>query len=117
MARLNLAVSLTIMETMSYFSQRNIHLVTLSPFLKYPTVSIKPHGLNSTNDPNCNTWLNDQRALCYDCQSCKAGMLANLKNDCKKIATINIIFLIIVYSVGCYAFRNNRRDNSYPAWK
>ena len=84
------------------------------------TVWAKPTGLNSTNDPDCNTWSNDQRALCYDCQSCKAGVLANVKNDWKKIATVNIIFLIfliIVYSVGCGAFRNNRRDNSYPAWK
>ena len=80
----------------------------------------KPPGFNSTNDPDCNTWSNDPRALCYDCQSCKAGVLANVKNDWKKIATVNIIFLIfliIVYSVGCCAFRNNRRDNSYPAWK
>ncbi|XP_044959587.1 tetraspanin-8-like [Hordeum vulgare subsp. vulgare] len=84
------------------------------------TMWVKPSGFNATNDPDCNTWSNDQRALCYDCQSCKAGVLANLKNDWKKIATVNIvflIFLIIVYSVGCCAFRNNRRDNSYPAWK
>uniref|UniRef100_A0A453T404 Tetraspanin n=6 Tax=Triticinae TaxID=1648030 RepID=A0A453T404_AEGTS len=84
------------------------------------TVWAKPTGFNSTNDPDCNTWSNDPRALCYDCQSCKAGVLANVKNDWKKIATVNIIFLIfliIVYSVGCCAFRNNRRDNSYPAWK
>ncbi|BAF20152.2 Os06g0653100, partial [Oryza sativa Japonica Group] len=84
------------------------------------TVWTKPSGFNSTDDPDCTTWSNDQTALCYDCQSCKAGVLANLKNDWKKIATVNIIFLIfliIVYSVGCCAFRNNRRDNSYPAWK
>uniref|UniRef100_A0ACD6A6Q3 Uncharacterized protein n=1 Tax=Avena sativa TaxID=4498 RepID=A0ACD6A6Q3_AVESA len=84
------------------------------------TIWIKPPGLNSTDDPDCNTWSNDQNALCYDCQSCKAGVLANLRNDWKKIATVNIIFLIfliIVYSVGCCAFRNNRQDNSHPAWK
>uniref|UniRef100_A0A0D9WSR3 Tetraspanin n=1 Tax=Leersia perrieri TaxID=77586 RepID=A0A0D9WSR3_9ORYZ len=88
------------------------------------TIWDKPPGFNSTttDNPDCTTWSNDQTALCYDCQSCKAGVLANLKNDWKKIAMINIIFLIfliIVYSVGCCAFRNNRRDNSnaYPAWK
>ncbi|KAK1612865.1 hypothetical protein QYE76_036538 [Lolium multiflorum] len=87
---------------------------------KSETVWIKPLGLNSTDDPDCNTWSNDPSALCYGCQSCKAGVLANLKNDWKKIATVNIIFLIfliVVYSVGCCAFRNNRRDNSRPAWK
>ncbi|CAL5039721.1 unnamed protein product [Urochloa decumbens] len=88
------------------------------------TVWIKPTGFNTTtDDPDCTTWSNDQTALCYDCMACKAGVLANLKNDWKKIATVNIvflIFLIVVYSVGCCAFRNNRQDNSYPtrpAWK
>ncbi|OAY63062.1 tetraspanin-7-like [Ananas comosus] len=86
------------------------------------TVWIKPIGFNSTDNPDCNTWSNDQTALCYDCQSCKAGVLANLKNDWKKVATVNIIiliFLIVVYSIGCCAFRNNRQDNSYPypGWK
>ncbi|GJN38990.1 hypothetical protein PR202_gb28079 [Eleusine coracana subsp. coracana] len=83
-------------------------------------VWMKPNGFNGTEDPDCNTWSNDQTALCYDCTSCKAGVLANLKNSWKKIATVNIIFLvflIVVYSVGCCAFRNNRQDNSYPAWK
>ncbi|XP_073004420.1 tetraspanin-8-like [Typha latifolia] len=84
------------------------------------TVWVKPAEFNSTDIPDCNTWSNDQSALCYDCQSCKAGVLANLKNDWKKVAIVNIIFLIfliIVYSIGCCAFRNNRRDNSYPGWK
>ncbi|XP_072980324.1 tetraspanin-8-like [Typha angustifolia] len=75
---------------------------------------------NSTN-LDCNTWNNDQSTLCYDCQSCKAGVLANIKKDWKKVAIVNIIFLIfliIVYSVGCCAFRNNRRDNDYHSgWK
>lgn len=83
------------------------------------TVWVKPAVDNST-DPDCNTWSNDQNSLCYDCMSCKAGVLANIKTDWKKVAVVNIVFLIFliaVYSVGCCAFRNNRRDNSYPGWK
>lgn len=79
----------------------------------------KPTVFAST-DVDCRTWSNDQTSLCYDCQSCKAGVLANLKNDWKKVAVVNIIFLIfliIVYSVGCCAFRNNREENAYPRWK
>ncbi|KAJ3679207.1 hypothetical protein LUZ60_017218 [Juncus effusus] len=79
------------------------------------TVWSKPPTLNSTNS-DCATWSNDQNALCYDCSSCKAGVLANIKSDWKKVAVVNIvflIFLIVVYSVGCCAFRNNRRDNSW----
>ncbi|KAF3339202.1 tetraspanin-8-like protein [Carex littledalei] len=74
----------------------------------------------STN-PDCTTWSNTNTTLCYDCQSCKAGVVANLKSDWKKVSILNIIFLIfivIVYSVGCCAFRNNRRDNhAYAGWK
>ena len=82
-----------------------------------PTQWTAPANFNSTN-PDCSTWANDATALCFNCQSCKAGVLDNLKSNWKKVAVINIIFLIfliIVYSVGCCAFRNNRRDNSY--WK
>lgn len=69
------------------------------------------------NNSDCSLWSNDPNVLCYDCQSCKAGLLDNLKSDWKRVAVINIIFLvflIIVYSIGCCAFRNNREDN---AWK
>ncbi|KAH7659808.1 Tetraspanin/Peripherin protein [Dioscorea alata] len=84
------------------------------------TVWNKPTDFTSSNNSDCNTWQNDPKILCYDCQSCKAGVLANLKHDWKKVAIVNIIFLIfliIVYSVGCCAFRNNREDNAYPRWK
>ncbi|URD94813.1 Tetraspanin family [Musa troglodytarum] len=80
----------------------------------------KPPGFNSSDVPDCNTWQNGQSTLCYDCQSCKAGVLANLKHDWKKVAVANIVFLIflvVVYSIGCCAFRNNRDDNHHPRYK
>ncbi|CAD5191808.1 unnamed protein product [Musa acuminata subsp. malaccensis] len=79
----------------------------------------KPVGYN-TSVPDCNAWQNDQSVLCYDCQSCKAGVLANIKSDWKKVAIVNVVFLvflIVVYSIGCCAFRNNRRDNAYTGLK
>ncbi|KAF8400445.1 hypothetical protein HHK36_013743 [Tetracentron sinense] len=83
------------------------------------TVWTKPANVTSTN-PDCTTWDNDAKALCFDCKSCKAGVLDNLKRDWKKVAVVNIIFLIflvVVYSIGCCAFRNNRDDNGYRGWK
>ncbi|KAK7327700.1 hypothetical protein VNO77_21788 [Canavalia gladiata] len=80
-----------------------------------PSIWNKTEGVNYSN-PDCNAWDNDPNVLCFNCQSCKAGLLQNLKTDWKKVAVVNIIFLvflIIVYSVGCCAFRNNRTDN----WK
>ncbi|XP_022933577.1 tetraspanin-8 [Cucurbita moschata] len=74
---------------------------------------------NSTN-PDCGLWNNDPKTLCFNCSSCKAGVLDNLKRNWKKVAIINIVvlvFLIIVYSIGCCAFRNNKEENHYPRWK
>ncbi|NP_001105285.1 senescence-associated protein DH [Zea mays] len=79
-----------------------------------------PVTTNST-DPDCKTWSNDASALCYNCQSCKAGVVATFQRNWKRVAVVCIVFLvfiIIVYSVGCCAFRNNRRDNAYRGgWK
>ncbi|THG23819.1 tetraspanin-3-like [Camellia sinensis] len=70
------------------------------------------------SDMDCTTWSNDQQQLCYDCNSCKAGVLASLKKSWRKVSVINIIILIImviVYVVACTAFRHNRRiDNDEP---
>ncbi|GJN36808.1 hypothetical protein PR202_gb25704 [Eleusine coracana subsp. coracana] len=76
------------------------------------TYWIKPPGPSNSSNPDCDTWSNDQSELCYGCQSCKAGVLGNLKNSWKKIAIINaaiIVLLIVVYSLGCCVLRSNRR--------
>ncbi|XP_075098290.1 tetraspanin-8-like [Nicotiana tabacum] len=83
-----------------------------------PTNWTRTASSSSTN-PDCGLWNNDPNVLCYSCQSCKAGLLDNIKSDWKRVAVLNIIFLvflIIVYSVGCCAFRNTRRDNSYKRY-
>nr|ACG34584.1 senescence-associated protein [Zea mays] len=68
-----------------------------------------------TNDPDCKRWSNDQQTLCFQCDSCKAGVLAGIKNSWRKVAVLNIvvlIILVIVYVAGCAAFRNAKRiDN------
>lgn len=75
------------------------------------------NGNQSPTNPDCGLWNNDPSLLCYRCDACKAGLLDNLKSNWRRVAVVNIVFLvflIIVYSVGCCAFRNNREDN---AWK
>ncbi|KAJ6691605.1 TETRASPANIN-8-RELATED [Salix purpurea] len=68
---------------------------------------------------DCNTWNTDQGQLCYSCNSCKAGVLANIRKSWRKVSVINIVILIILviaYVIGCAAFRNNRRiDNDEPS--
>ncbi|OMO71200.1 Tetraspanin/Peripherin [Corchorus capsularis] len=69
-------------------------------------------------DLDCQRWSNDQQLLCYQCDSCKAGVLGSLKKSWRKVSVINIvvlILLVIFYVIGCAAFRNNRRiDNDEP---
>ncbi|KAK4790819.1 hypothetical protein SAY86_031232 [Trapa natans] len=77
-----------------------------------PTVWNLTVGTATSSNSDCSLWSNDPKVLCYNCQSCKAGLLDNIKSDWKKVAVCNIVFLIvliIVYSFGCCAFRNNLR--------
>ncbi|KAF8402760.1 hypothetical protein HHK36_010850 [Tetracentron sinense] len=61
---------------------------------------------------DCTRWSNIQEQLCYGCDSCKAGVLASIRKSWRKVSMINIVvvaILVIVYLVGCVAFRNNKR--------
>ncbi|KAH0459576.1 hypothetical protein IEQ34_012390 [Dendrobium chrysotoxum] len=74
----------------------------------------------NSNDIDCKTWSNDQNRLCFDCNSCKAGVLANIKMQWRKLAIFNVgllVFLIVIYSIGCCAFRNSCKDNQYLRYR
>ncbi|XP_058113306.1 tetraspanin-8-like [Magnolia sinica] len=76
----------------------------------------QPKSGVKSNEKDCLTWSNDQNRLCFECESCKAGVLANLKHDWRKVAIVNVsvlVFVIIIYSIGCCAFRNNRYDTGH----
>lgn len=77
-----------------------------------------PSNAMLLTDTDCVKWSNDQRTLCYQCDSCKAGVIASIRHSWRKVSVINIvvlIILVIVYVIGCAAFRNNQRmDNSEP---
>ncbi|KAJ0960857.1 hypothetical protein J5N97_001262 [Dioscorea zingiberensis] len=57
-----------------------------------PTVWDKPAGF-STSNSDCNAWQNDASILCYECQSCKAGVTENLKADLKRLPSLTSSFL------------------------
>lgn len=72
-----------------------------------PTLWLNP--TNPTADPDCYLWSNDQGQLCYNCNSCKAGLLGNLRHEWRKANVILIVALVIliwVYLIACSAFRN-----------
>ncbi|KAG5027884.1 hypothetical protein JHK87_011398 [Glycine soja] len=63
------------------------------------------------NNSDCNTWNNRREKLCYDCNSCKGGVLANIRNQWKRLTVFNACVLLLVtaiYALGCYAIKNNR---------
>ncbi|KAL5716928.1 Tetraspanin-4 [Ranunculus cassubicifolius] len=73
--------------------------------------------MGTSND--CTRWSNEQSQLCYNCDSCRAGVLASLKRSWRKVSVINIvvlILLVIVYVIGCAAFRNNKRMDNDEAY-
>lgn len=69
-------------------------------------------------DTDCNNWKNDQSLLCYDCDSCKAGVLESIRREWHKLSVLLVVVLILlvgVYSIACCAFRNTRRaESDYP---
>ncbi|XP_021287067.1 tetraspanin-8-like [Herrania umbratica] len=82
--------------------------------LKNATFWDVPKSGPASKDPDCLTWSNSQQKLCFDCNSCKGGVLANLRKEWRSLAIINVILLVVlilVYSVGCCARRSNRRSN------
>lgn len=71
-----------------------------------------------TQDADCYRWNNAPNLLCYECDSCKAGVLEHIRRDWHKLSVLNIVMLVLligIYSIGCCAFRNTRRsETDYP---
>ncbi|KAL0889314.1 hypothetical protein Bca101_013297 [Brassica carinata] len=79
-----------------------------------PTYWMSPTDMSA--DMDCLQWNNEQNTLCYSCDSCKAGLLANLKLDWFKAdicLLLAFVGLIIVYIIGCCAFRNAKTKDTF----
>ena len=77
-----------------------------------PTMWINP--VNSVADADCSIWNNDPSQLCYSCDSCKAGLLGNLRKEWRKanvILIVAVVVLICVYLIACSAFKNAQITN------
>ncbi|KAL8102566.1 tetraspanin-2-like [Apium graveolens] len=77
-----------------------------------PTMWINP--VNSVADADCSIWNNDPGQLCYSCDSCKAGLLGNLRREWRKanvILIVAVVVLICVYLIACSAFKNAQIRN------
>ncbi|KAL5773027.1 hypothetical protein ACOSQ2_012951 [Xanthoceras sorbifolium] len=81
-----------------------------------------PMNWNKTNgvykNPDCSKWENTVDILCYNCLSCKAGVIDQVRGDCIGLSIANAIVLglvIIFYVIGCCACCNNmnRKNRAY----
>ncbi|KAL6523608.1 hypothetical protein OROGR_017211 [Orobanche gracilis] len=77
-----------------------------------PTTWIDPSNFAANDD--CAIWNNDPKQLCYNCDSCKAGLLGNLRHGWRKtnvILIITMVILIITYIIACIAYKNTQGEN------
>ncbi|KAL1553237.1 Tetraspanin-6 [Salvia divinorum] len=69
-------------------------------------------------DPDCYRWNNAVAVLCYECESCKAGVLEDVRRSWHKLSVLNIVMVVVligIYSIGCCAFQNAKRAHTdYP---
>ncbi|OWM90334.1 tetraspanin-11 [Punica granatum] len=87
---------------------------------KNATNWVVPKSGLAVPNSDCKTWSNQQNALCYDCDSCKGGFLGNIKQEWRYLLFFNIgtiVFVAIIYSTGCCASRNNRKDRKYEKYR
>ncbi|MCO5560298.1 hypothetical protein L7F22_013910 [Adiantum nelumboides] len=83
-----------------------------------PTTWNSPTNRGSLAD--CSKWSNDLGVLCYACDACRAGVLANIKAQWNKVAILSVvvlILLIIVYIIGCCAFRNAQTEDLFKRYE
>lgn len=75
-------------------------------------------GTMVAQDPDCFKWNNAAGLLCYECESCKAGVLEDVRKDWRKLSVLNVVVLVLLvgfYSIGCCALRNSKRaETDYP---
>lgn len=83
-----------------------------------PTYWISP--ISAAADPDCAAWSNDQAQLCYSCDSCKAGLLQNLRREWRRadlILAVATVALLAVYAMGCFAFRTAKTDELFRRYR
>ncbi|XP_057731898.1 protein TORNADO 2-like [Arachis stenosperma] len=83
-----------------------------------PTYWISP--ISTAADADCTRWSNDQMQLCYNCDSCKAGVLAALRKEWRAanlILLITLLPLVALYLAAFFAFRNAKTDQLFRRYR
>eukprot|EP00249_Psilotum_nudum_P015055 c25143_g2_i3 orf=186-989(-) len=83
-----------------------------------PTYWINPS--NAVANADCGSWSNVQTELCYDCETCKAGLLAGVKGDWRKASVLTLavlIGLIVLYIIACCAVQSARTEELFKHYR
>ena len=65
---------------------------------------------------DCARWNNDPSRLCFDCHSCKAGLLEYVKKDWIQVAKVCfaiLILLLILYFMTWVIFLTSLHDGTF----
>ncbi|XP_010541021.1 PREDICTED: tetraspanin-5 [Tarenaya hassleriana] len=88
---------------------------------KPPTACVYNAVTPVEQDADCYRWSNDVKELCYDCDSCRAGVLETVRRDWRKLSILNIVAIVVlitIYSIGWCAFQNAKRPElGFPYWR
>eukprot|EP00270_Netrium_digitus_P010784 TRINITY_DN3362_c0_g1_i1.p1 TRINITY_DN3362_c0_g1~~TRINITY_DN3362_c0_g1_i1.p1 ORF type:complete len:311 (-),score=66.36 TRINITY_DN3362_c0_g1_i1:305-1147(-) len=70
-------------------------------------------GTPASSNTDCLRYSNDNRTMCFLCQSCKGGVAEYVKDEWKTVSTVNLVILcilIFLYCIGCCAKANATDD-------
>ncbi|KAJ0105665.1 hypothetical protein Patl1_19019 [Pistacia atlantica] len=86
---------------------------------KNATFWVMPKGGPEVPDSDCTTFSNQQQTLCYDCKSCKAGVLGEVWQKWRLLGVFNLCVVAIasmMFAIGCCVKKNNRYDYKYVSY-
>ncbi|GJN15378.1 hypothetical protein PR202_gb02286 [Eleusine coracana subsp. coracana] len=66
-------------------------------------------------DDYCGRWSNDQQTLCFQCDSCKAGVLADIQRIWSQLL-ICTSFSIMYHAIQLYFLVKVLKFRKYPLW-
>lgn len=67
----------------------------------------------AVQESDCTTFSNEQDQLCYDCKSCKGGVLDHVRKEWRFLSVLNscvLVVILVVFCIGCCVRKNYRYD-------
>ncbi|CAK7323163.1 unnamed protein product [Dovyalis caffra] len=82
---------------------------------KNATFWVMPESGPEVPDSDCTTWSNEQDKLCYNCKSCRVGVLASIRlvwRNFAKLMCLQIVLMTMIYCISGFTRKNIQMDNS-----